>query len=236
MEKEILEYLNKLKDDSFKNFQKKLISTNSEILGVKMNYLKDLAKTIVTNNQTLELLPYGKYYEYDILNGLMISYQKITTKEKLNNLLDFSYHIDNWSMCDTTVCSTKFKKQDYDLLFTFCEALIKSDKPFVNRFGVIFMLKYLSDIDSEMAYNLLSTLTYGNYYLDMGVAWFYSVALIRNFRDTLKSIIKIRSKSEFVYQKSLQKAIESYRITDEQKVILRNLKKVEKGCEDNVKF
>ena len=87
-----------------------------------------------------------------------------------------------------------------------------------------------------MAYNLLSTLTYGNYYLDMGVAWFYSVALIRNFRDTLKSIIKIRSKSEFVYQKSLQKAIESYRITDEQKVILRNLKKVEKGCEDNVKF
>lgn len=236
MEKEVLEYLNKLKDDTFKNFQKKLISTNSEILGVKMNYLKDLAKTIVANNQTLELLPYGKYYEYDILNGLMISYQKITTKEKLNNLLDFSYHIDNWSMCDTTVCSTKFKKQDYDLLFTFCEALIKSDKPFVNRFGVIFMLKYFSGIDSEMAYNLLSTLTYGNYYLDMGVAWFYSVALIRNFRDTLKSIIKIRSKSEFVYQKSLQKAIESYRITDEQKVILRNLKKVEKGCEDNVKF
>ncbi len=236
MEKEILEYLNKLKDDTFKNFQQKLISTNSEILGVKMNYLKDLAKTIVTNNQTLELLPYGKYYEYDILNGLMISYQKITTKEKLNNLLDFSYHIDNWSMCDTTVCSTKFKKQDYDLLFTFCEALIKSDKPFVNRFGVIFMLKYFSDIDSQMAYNILSTLNYGNYYLDMGVAWYYSVALIRNFRDTLKSIIKIRSKSEFVYQKSLQKAIESYRITDEQKVILRNLKKVEKGCEDNVKF
>ena len=166
----------------------------------------------------------------------MISYQKITTKEKLNNLLDFSYHIDNWSMCDTAVCSTKFKKQDYDLLFTFCEALIKSDKPFVNRFGVIFMLKYFSDIDSEMAYNLLSTLTYGNYYLDMGVAWYYSVALIRNFRDTLKAIIKIRNKSEFVYQKSLQKAIESYRITDEQKVILRNLKKVEKGCEDNVKF
>lgn len=236
MEKEVLEYLNKLKDDTFKNFQKKLISTNSEILGVKMNYLKDLAKTIVTNNQTLELLPYGKYYEYDILNGLMISYQKITTKEKLNNLLDFSYHIDNWSMCDTTVCSTKFKKPDYDLLFTFCEALIKSDKPFVNRFGVIFMLKYFSDIDSQMAYNILSTLNYGNYYLDMGVAWYYSVALIRNFRDTLKSIIKIRSKSEFVYQKSLQKAIESYRITDEQKVILRNLKKVEKGCEDNVKF
>ena len=169
MEKEVLEYLNKLKDDTFKNFQKKLISTNSEILGVKMNYLKDLAKTIVTNNQTLELLPYGKYYEYDILNGLMISYQKITTKEKLNNLLDFSYHIDNWSMCDTTVCSTKFKKQDYDLLFTFCEALIKSDKPFVNRFGVIFMLKYFSDIDSQMAYNILSTLNYGNYYLDMGV-------------------------------------------------------------------
>ena len=236
MEKEVLEYLNKLKDDTFKNFQKKLISTNSEILGVKMNYLKDLAKTIVTNNQTLELLPYGKYYEYDILNGLMISYQKITTKEKLNNLLDFSYHIDNWSMCDTAVCSTKFKKQDCDLLFTFCEALIKSDKPFVNRFGVIFMLKYFSDIDSEIAYNLLSTLTYGNYYLDMGVAWFYSVALIRNFRDTLKAIIKIRNKSEFVYQKSLQKAIESYRITDEQKVILRNLKKVEKGSEDNVKF
>ena len=70
----------------------------------------------------------------------------------------------------------------------------------------------------------------------MGVAWYYSVALIRNFRDTLKAIIKIRNKSEFVYQKSLQKAIESYRITDEQKVILRNLKKVEKGCEDNVKF
>ena len=145
---EIHDYLVQNSDTKYRDFQKKLIFTNSEILGVKMNVLKELAKRL--SNQDI-ILPYGKYLEYDFLNGLMISYRKCDLEEKLYNLMQYSLTIDNWGTCDTVVCSTKFKDKELDIVFNYVKGILNLDSNYSKRFGVIFLMKYFIDYDQEIS-------------------------------------------------------------------------------------
>lgn len=219
---EIHDYLVQNSDTKYRDFQKKLIFTKSEVLGVKMNVLKELAKRLA--NQDI-ILPYGKYLEYDFLNGLMISYKKCDLEEKLYNLMQYSLTIDNWGTCDTVACSTKFKDKELDIVFNYIKGILNLDSNYSKRFGVIFLMKYFIDYDQEIIFDLLKDLPYGDYYLDMGVAWYYSVLLAKNYDLGLKYVLKFKDISTFVYKKSIQKAIESFRVSEEHKEELKKLRK-----------
>lgn len=228
---EIENYLKSLATSYLSDFASKIIPTNTPCLGVKTGDVKSLAKTLakLPSDEVLQIiktLPIHKYTEMDSLKGFLISYSKLpfATKEQL--LHDFAYEIDNWGACDTVVCSTTFKKNELEEVHRFMEKLLDDSNPtFVKRFGAILMLKYFVKDDVETNFKLLNKLTYGEYYLDMGVAWFWSVALVHDFESATKYLRMFRPCSEFVYQKSLQKGVESFRITDEQKTIIRQMKK-----------
>lgn len=223
---EIVAYIDNLKSDELKKFQEKLIFTKADILGVKTPLIKEYAKKLVPNaSEIIKIIPTNVYYETDLLLGLLISKQKIDYLEKIEELRKFAMTIDNWAVCDTIVCSTNFKRNELEDVYKMCEELINSDGEFVKRFGVTFLIKYFSKTRVNEVTKILLNQKYGDYYFDMDVAWYYSTALIHNFEQTLENIVKIRPLSEFVYQKSLQKGIESLRITQEQKEILRNYKK-----------
>lgn len=224
---EIIAYLLRYQDLKFQQFQKKLIFTDSIVIGVKMDVVKQLAKELSTETNYLwKNIPSGKYFETDLLKGLLISYAKIPIDDKLNELAEFAMTIDNWAVCDTIVCSTKFKSSDSNKLFAFCKTLMDKEHVFAKRVAVIFFLKYFANDKIDEISEVLFSQQYGDYYFDMAVSWYYSVALVYNFEKILDKIAQIRLLSEFVYQKSLQKAIESRRITLEQKEILRKYKKL----------
>lgn len=229
--KEIIEYLQSMATTHLSNFASTIIPTDTICLGVKTGDVKNLAKKLakLSTEEVLEIikmLPVHKYTEIDCLKGLIISYSKFPFEIKEQLFTEYAYEIDNWAACDTVVCSTTFKKEELPKVHQFIEKLLDNRKPtFVKRFGIILMLKYFAKADVETNYQLLTKLTYGEYYLDMGAAWFWSVALVHDFEKATKYLRLIRPCSEFVYQKALQKGIESFRITDEQKQIIRMMKK-----------
>ena len=155
---EIYDYLVSHSDTKYRDFQKKLIFTKSEILGVRMNILKDLAKRIA--NYDIDL-PSGIYLEYDYLKGLMISYKKCDLEEKLYNLMQYSLTLDNWSTCDTVPCSTKIKDNDLDLAFNYIQGMLKLESNYSKRLGVIFLMKYYINYNQDIIFDLLKDLPYG---------------------------------------------------------------------------
>ena len=210
-------------DDKYSKFQRKLIFTKSNIMGVRMPILRNLAKELA--NTTFIDLPLGKYLEYDYLQALMICYRKDSLKEKFNKLIEYSYSIDNWSTCDTIPGSTKFKENELEEVFSYIKILLSLHHSYSNRLGVIFLMKYFINYDQEVIFDLLKVLPYGDYYLDMGVAWYYSVLLAKRYDIGLSYVCRFKDISEFVYKKSIQKAIESFRVSDEHKKELKLLRK-----------
>ena len=222
---EVLNYFNNNKDSDFAKFQARLIPTKSTIIGVKVPVIKKYAKTIPNNDLTLiNSLPMGKYFEVDMLKGLLISNLKTNIDEVINQLISFSQYIDNWAVCDSVVCNTRFKKDNFDKIWHMSMILLGSNNQFIKRFGIIFLLKYFVKTSVNEITKVLLTTKFGDYYYDMGVSWFYSVSLIHNFDLTINNLKMIRPLSEFIYQKSLQKGIESNRLSLEQKTLLRSLK------------
>ena len=210
-------------DKEYSKFERKLIFTNSEIIGVRLPILRKYAKQLV--NTFDGKLPTGKYLEYDYLQALLICYKKDSLEQKFTNLIEYSYSIDNWSTCDTIPSSTKFKNSELEEVFIYIKKLLSLDHPYSKRLGVIFLMKYFIDYDQDIIFDSLKDLPYGDYYLDMGVAWYYSVLLAKRYDLGLLYLKKFKDISEFVYKKSIQKAIESFRVTNEHKNELRLLRK-----------
>lgn len=223
---EIVNYFELNINKDYAIFQSKLITTKALILGVKVGVIKSLAKSEIENaDELINQISDNQYLELDYLKGLLISYQKLAVEEKLDKLEEFSSHIDNWAVCDTVVTSTRFKNKDLDFLFDWCLKMLKKEKTFEKRFGVIMLLKYFSKTNQLKIFDEIIKCEFGEYYFDMAVAWYFATALIYDFDTVLSLVIKIKEKSEFVYYKTIQKGIESYRISDEQKQILKNLRK-----------
>ncbi len=223
---EIISYFLSIHDESLRKFNKKLVQTNAQIIGNKVSEIKKIAKLEKDNaDELINSIDDTEYLELDLLKGLLISYQKNDILDKLEKLEKFSKNVDNWAVCDTTVMSTKFKNKDYPVLFAWCKKMLKKEGIFEKRFAVIFLIKYFSKDDPNNIFSDILNCEFGEYYFDMAVSWYFATCLIYYFDEVLLLLQTIRNKSEFVYQKSLQKAIESFRITVEQKIILKKYKK-----------
>lgn len=225
---EILSYFLSIRDESLSKFNKKLILTKAKIIGIKVSEIKKIAKLEKDNAlKIINSIDDLEYLELDLLKGLLISYQKNDIIDKLEKLEKFSKNVDNWAVCDTTVMSTKFKNKDYKVLFAWCKNMLKKEGIFEKRFAIIFLIKYFSKDDPNHIFSSILNCEYGDYYFDMAVSWYFATCLIYHFDEALLLLLTLRNKSEFVYQKSLQKAIESFRIMNEQKIILKKYKKGE---------
>ncbi len=225
--KEIIAYFCQKSTNEFRLFQQKLVTTKAQIIGVKIPIIKKFAHYLIKDEKNVfEILPSNAYLEVDLLKGFLISFEKCDYQTKLRKLEAFAKTIDNWLVCDTIVSSTRFKQSELNDLFSFSKKLLYTDNVFMKRFAIVIFIKYFSNTLYDEITEFLLKQTYGNYYFDMGVSWYYSVALVNDFDKTINNIAKIRPLSEFVYQKSLQKGIESLRISDEKKEILRLYKKL----------
>ncbi|MCQ2603131.1 MAG: DNA alkylation repair protein, partial [Clostridia bacterium] len=143
---------------------------------------------------------------------------------KVVDLVDkFRPYVDNWATCDSM--SPKFFKKDYDLGYNFAVKCIKSDKEFVNRYGIdILMTCFLDDKFSPDHFELVLSAQNGEYYTKMMKAWYFATALAKQPTSAI-SVFESGLLDDWTHNKAIQKAIESFRIDDNMKGYLRSLKR-----------
>ena len=227
MKLEIEKELLNMQDKKYKEFQKGICPGVEEIIGIRIPILRSYAKELLKKydfKQLMESIP-NNYYEEIMLQGMLIGQAKLDFNEIIKYIKDFIPKINNWAVCDTFCTSLKITKKHKEKMWDFIQKYIKSDKEFHIRFGIVLILNYYIDEDYLYKdFKIFDSIKSDKYYVQMAVAWAISFCLIKFYDKTIE-YLKNSKIDKFTYNKSIQKAIESYRITKEQKEFLRTLKK-----------
>ena len=143
----------------------------------------------------------------------------------IKEIENFVPKIDNWAVCDVFCAGLKITKKNKEKMWNFIKLYLKSDKEFEIRFGVVMLLDYyIEEKYLNQIFKMFNEIKSTDYYVQMAIAWAISICIIKYYNETLE-YLKNAKLDNFTYNKALQKGIESYRITPEQKQVLRSLKK-----------
>lgn len=229
MKQKIRKKLFELSDKKYKEFHGRLCPGTENIIGVRVPVLRKYAQELLKEKdwkQTIEEID-DEYYEEIMLQGMLIGFAK---NEDVNTILKYVEKyvpkIDNWAICDVFCAGLKITKKYKKEMWNCIQKYLKSDKEFEIRFAVVMILDYY--IDEEYLkedFKIFDDIKHEGYYVKMSVAWAISVCLIKYYEDTLEYLKKSKI-DNWTYNKAIQKAIESYRISDERKQELRKIKKI----------
>lgn len=227
MEKTILEQLFELQDLSYKDFHAKLIPTVNPdaIIGVRTPQLRKFAKEFAKTPEVSEFLkelPHA-YYEENNIHGFLIEQIKDYDMciKALNEFLPF---IDNWATCD--MMSPKILKKHLPELLEEIKGWIRSEQHiYAVRFGIKMLMDfYLEEFFEEKYLEWVAKVQSEEYYIKMMQAWYFATALAKQYDSAVRYIEEERLEI-WTHNKTIQKAVESYRITKEQKEYLKTLKR-----------
>jgi 3-methyladenine DNA glycosylase AlkD len=197
------------------------------IIGVSIPKIRDLAKKIYNESYIddfLKELPH-ETFEENVLHGVILPFKYKNIDDLLIALDKFLPYANNWAVTD--VIHPKVFKKEPDKVYTWLKTKLKSKDEYVVRFAIVSLLQYFLDDNFKDEELVILAKIKGTYYIDMAVSWFYSFALIKQYDKTIK-IIEDRVLDPWIHNKTIQKALESYRITDDKKAYLRSLKYVKK--------
>ena len=196
----------------------------SHFIGVRVPLLRTIARSFAkeeaASQSFLSHLPHS-YFEEDMLHGMLISLVK--DYDRCLDLIDrFLPYVDNWAVCDT-LSPKVFAKHKAQLL----ENILRwssSSHTYTCRFGLrMLMTHFLDDSFSADFLEIPAAIRSEEYYVKMMVAWFFATALAKQWEATLP-YLENRQLDPWTHRKTIQKAIESYRIPPERKDYLRTLR------------
>ena len=222
---EIRQSLFELQDIKYRDFQAKLIpgKDTETMIGVRTPELRKLAKQMLKREEIGEFLrdlPH-RYFDEDQLHAFIVSGIKEYGK-CMEELMRFLPFVDNWATCDQ-MSPGVFKKHKPELLAEIREWL-GSEHTYTVRFGIGMLMQHFLDEDFDPAYpELVAGVHSEEYYVNMMIAWYFATALAKQY-DAVLPFIEGRRLDPWTHNKTIQKAVESYRISDEQKEYLRSLK------------
>ena len=222
---EIRAELERLQDIQYREMQIRIIPTvkPEHIIGVRTPELRQLAKQVARDGAAEEFqgdLPH-RYFEENQLHAFILSEMK-DYGQCLQALNRFLPYVDNWATCDQ-MSPKVFRKHRQELIGSIRE-WIGSEEPYTVRFGIGMLMEHFLDGDFDPAYpEMAAAVRSGEYYVNMMTAWYFATALAKQYEAVLP-YLENRRLDDWTHNKAIQKAIESYRITPEQKAYLRGLK------------
>ena len=225
MIEEIRKELFALQDEKYRAFQVKLFPTldPESIIGVRTPDLRSYAKKLLKEDVIaafLSDLPH-RYFDENQLHAFIISEMKDydTCVGKVSRFLPY---VDNWATCDQ-MSPKVFRKHLPELLECILEWL-GSGKTYTIRFAVGMLLEHYLDDAFDLKYpEMVASIRSSEYYVNMMIAWYFATALAKQY-EAILPFIESRKLDTWTHNKAIQKAIESYRITPEQKEYLKTLK------------
>ena len=220
-----------LKDEPYKEFNKKLIPSISEdvMIGIRTPVLRKLAKKLWKEErqkclQFMDDLPHF-YFEENNLHAYLIEEIK-DLDETLKRTQQFLPYIDNWATCDTFL--PKVFAKHPELLLSYIKKWLHCDEPYTVRYAIGLLLSNYLDQEFKLEYlQWVCEVESQEYYVKMMIAWYFSFALIKQYEDTLP-IIKEQKLEKWTHNKAIQKARESSRISSDRKEYLKQYKKQRK--------
>ena len=222
---EIEAELFRLQDKKYASFHAKLIPTveAERIIGVRTPALRSFAKRLAKDEDTvlfLECLPH-QYYDENQLHAFVISLEKDFYKcvEEVEAFLPF---IDNWATCDQL--SPKAFKKEPEKLLPYIYTWIRSDKVYTVRFAIgMLMQHFLGERFHPKYADMVAAVRSDEYYINMMIAWYFATALAKQYTSILP-YLEEKKLDNWTHNKTIQKCVESNRISTEQKAYLKTLR------------
>ena len=215
-------------DSAYRDFQGHLIRTvpRDTILGVRTPALRKMAKQYARRADKEEFLldlPHETFDENQ-LHAFLLSEER-DFEACLKGVDAFLPYVDNWATCDQL--SPKVFASHASKLLPAIDRWLSSDRVFTVRFGIGMLLRYFLDAGFEPAYAArVASIRSDEYYINTMIAWYFATALAKQY-DEVIGYLEEGKLSPFVHRKTIQKAIESYRISEEKKSYLRSLRQAE---------
>lgn len=222
---EIEAELFRLQDEKYRDFQIKLIPGYSAetMIGVRTPELRKLAKKIFREGEYqpfLDSLPH-RLFEENQLHSFIISEIKDFDEcaEAVSRFLPF---VDNWATCDQM--TPKVFGKTHEKLLGYINRWLSSGETYSVRFAVKMLMDHFLDEDFDIAFpEMVAGVRSEEYYVKMAVAWYFATALAKQYEAVLP-FIENRRLDDWAHNKAIQKANESFRVSDEQKAHLKGLK------------
>ena len=214
-----------LQDKEYRVFYSRLMPTlpPETVIGVRVPLLRRLAKQLADTPEAaafLQCLPHF-YYEENALHAFLLEPVRdfgtaLAATER------FLPYVDNWATCDSM--SPKVFGKHLPEIFKKAEEWMQAGDTYTVRYGIEMLMSYfLDDAFDIRAHELVAAVQSEEYYVNMMIAWYFATALAKQYDATIPYIENKRL-ADWTHNKAIQKSIESYRITDEQKTYLRSLK------------
>ena len=222
---EIVAELFRMQDKEYAQMQARILPTVTadRIIGVRTPALRAFAKTLCKHSDIEAFLsgtPH-RYFDEDQLHAFVISLEKDFGKciAEVERFLPF---IDNWATCDQL--SPKAFKREPEKLLPFIQSWIKSSKVYTVRFAVGMLMQHFLDERFDIRYaDMVAEVSSEEYYVNMMVAWYFATALAKQY-EAILPYLEDKKLDAWVHNKAIQKGVESYRISDEQKAYLKTLR------------
>lgn len=224
MEK-IVKELFEMQDEKYRDFQSALIpgSDLEKVIGIRTPLLRKYAKNLPLEDAKAFLLELPhEYFDENQLHAFIVSEIK-DIDACIKEVNTFLPYVDNWATCDQM--SPVIFKRHKDKLLVEVKRWIASSETYTVRFGIKMLMQHFLDEDFNLEYpEMVAKIQSEEYYVKMMIAWYFATALAKQY-DSVIPFIEEERLEKWTHNKAIQKAIESYRITTEQKKYLRTLKK-----------
>lgn len=223
---ELQKQLFALQDVSYRDFHSRLMPNidKETIIGIRTPVLRKFAKEMAKAGDYeafLDELPHT-FYEENNLHGFLLEEGK-DYDETVDRIEQFLPYVDNWATCD--MMNPKSFKKHLPKLLTKIRKWLGSEHTYTVRYAIDMLMRYYLDEAFSPEYlEWVAAVKSDEYYVKMAVAWYFQVALAKQY-DAALPYIEGKRLEDWTHNKAIQKAIESYRITQEQKAYLRTLKK-----------
>lgn len=215
-----------MQDLKYREFQSKLMPDidTENVIGIRIPELRKYAKKFSKTTEAevfLKSLPH-KYYDENNLHAFVIETEK--DFDKCIVLVDeFLPHVDNWATCD--MMSPKIFEKNTDKLIPEIYRWLGNEHTYTVRYAIGLLMKYYLDENYRESYALaVAEISCEEYYINMMRAWYFATALAKRYDDILPFLTENRL-DIWTHNKTIQKAVESYRISKEQKEFLKELKR-----------
>ncbi len=221
----IYERLLDMQEVAYGDFAAKLLPTlpRERVIGVRLPLLRKYARELAKTEQAKEFmrsLPH-QYLEEDHLHAMLIGLER--DPQACFAALDaFLPYVDNWSVCDSL--RPKALTKDRAATLAHIRTYLQSEHPYTVRFGIELLMVYFLDEHFSPDYlALVAGVQSDEYYVNMMIAWYFATALAKQWDAAVPYLVE-RRLSEWVHRKTIQKAVESYRVSAEQKAYLKSLR------------
>ena len=226
--KALVARLESMSDPGYREFNLSLVpGIKTPSLGIRIPALRSLGRELLKGDWRafLEASRSHPLFEVRMLHSIVLGGAKCPIAEMIDLLDRFLPCVDNWAVCDTLCSSLKPRASDKDALFSFVCDCAASDEEFRKRFAFVMMMnRYREDEYASRVLAAYRSFSHPGYYARMGAAWGLATLFLYQ-REGVLEILRSGVLDDFTHNKAIQKARESFRVSDEDKRMLAGLRR-----------